>query len=485
MMRTAYTVEQIRTAEELAFAELGHDPAGPESLADVSSLMQRAAAGLAQAALSVLAPRGISGARVLLVCGGGNNGGDGLFAAARLARRGVAVSVVGEWLHPDGWAALSEAGGRRIAHAEALELIATGRVRLVLDALFGIGGRAGLPEEAGALAEACRQRGVDVLAVDLPSGMAADSVLAGSCFPATHTVSFGGYKICHLAQPASNACGGLRLVDLGLEFDEPALRAWDDLDVAEQIPVPNAASHKYTRGVLGLDVGSADYPGAAVLAHLGAAHAGIGMLRCLGGAEVARAVIARLPNVVAAEGRVQARLLGSGWGKRADARETLRAALDTGDPLVLDADAIAALDESVTQPCLLTPHAGELAGLLGVAREDVEADPLTHVRRAADQTRAAVLLKGASQYVAAPDSPTVELAVRGPAWTGQAGSGDVLAGICGALLAGGLSPAHAGVVGASLQAITARENPGPWPPQELAGRIPAAVARLARMKARG
>ncbi len=478
-MRTAYTVEQIREAEGRAFARLGRDPAGPESLADVGSLMQRAAAGLAQAALTLLAPGRVSGARVLLVCGAGNNGGDGLFAGARLARRGVAVSVVGERLHPDGWSALRAAGGRRIEHAAALELVATGRVRLVLDALFGIGGRAGLPDGAAELAAACRDAGVDVLAVDLPSGMAADSVLAGSGFLATHTVSLGAYKICHLAQPASQACGRIQLVDLGLGFDEPALRAWEDADVAERLPEPGPTSHKYSRGVLGLDVGSADYPGAAVLAHLGAAHAGVGMLRCLGGAEVARAVISRLPNVVAADGRVQARLLGSGWGDRTDARQTLRAALETGDPLVLDADAIAALDEAVEQPCLLTPHAGELARLLGVAREDVEADPLAHVHRAAEQTRAAVLLKGASQYVATPDSPSVELAVPGPAWTGQAGSGDVLAGLCGALLAGGLSPAHAGVVGASLQAITARVNPGPWPPQELAARIPATVARLA------
>lgn len=482
-MRTAYTVEQIRAAEGRAFAELGHDPAGPESLADVDSLMQRAAAGLAQAGLAALSTGGVSGARVLLVCGGGNNGGDGLFAAARLARRGVVVLVVGEQLHRDGWAALRAAGGRRIEHAEALELISTGEVRLVLDALFGIGGRAGLPGGAAELAAACREHNLDVLAVDLPSGMAADSVLAGSCFPATHTVSFGGYKLCHLAQPASEACGRIQLVDLGLKFDEPALRAWSDVDVAERLPIPGASSHKYTRGVLGLDVGSADYPGAAVLAHLGAAHAGVGMLRCLGSAEVARAVISRLPNVVAADGRVQARLLGSGWGNRTDARETLRAALDTGDPLVLDADAIAALDEVVQQPCLLTPHAGELARLLGVKRADVEGDPLTHVRRAAEQTRAAVLLKGASQYVATPNSPTVELAVPGPAWTGQAGSGDVLAGLCGALLAGGLSPAHAGVVGASLQAVTARDNPGPWPPQELAASIPATVARLAAMLA--
>ena len=484
-MRSAYTVEQVRAAEGRAFAALGHDPAGPESLADVGSLMQRASAGLANAALDALSSGGIHGAPVLLVCGAGNNGGDGLFAAARLARRGVVVSVVGENLHPDGWAALRAAGGRRIEHGAAVESLAAGRVRLVLDALFGIGGRAGLPKPAAELAEACWSAGVDVLAVDLPSGMDADSVRTEGNFPATSTVTFGGYKICHLAQPASAACGPVRLVRLGLELDAPALRAWDDLDVAKRLPIPGATSQKYSRGVLGLDVGSADYPGAAVMAHLGAAHTGIGMLRCLGSAEVAKAVIERLPNVVAADGRVQARLLGSGWGSRSDAAETLRAALDSGDPLVLDADALAALDEPVSQPCLLTPHAGELARLLGVSRDEVESDPLGHVRRAADQTGAAVLLKGASQFVASPGSPTVELAVPGPAWTGQAGSGDVLAGVCGALLAGGLSPTHAGVVGASLQAITARENPGPWPPQELAGKIPAIVARLAALNQSG
>lgn len=469
-MIAAYTVEQIRAAEERAFAALR------TSGDDEGALMQRAAAGAAAVALDLLDYAG--GARVLLVAGSGNNGGDGLYACWRLARRGVAVDVMatGSSLHEGGWAALGAAGGRRITREQALAALEDDAYDLVLDAVLGIGGRPGLKPEVAELADACI--GTPVLAIDLPSGLAADEVTAYDCFPATTTVTFGGHKICQLADPARSACGDVHLVDIGLEFDEPTLLAYERDDVAALIPVPGPTSDKYSRGVVGLDVGSEHYPGAGVMAHQGVAHVGVGMIRSLGAKAVADAVIAVLPNVLSKDGRVQARLLGSGWGERPDGDATVAKALDQGDPCVFDAEALMHLPDRIDIPCLLTPHAGELARLLEVERSVVEADPIAHARQAADRTGATVLLKGATQYVAEPGSPLVHLAVQGPAWTGQAGSGDTLAGLCSGLLAGGLSPAEAGAVGASLQALTAAAHPGPWPPQTIACWVPETIADL-------
>ena len=135
--------------------------------------------------------------------------------------------------------------------------------------------------------------------------------------------------------------------------------------------------------------------------------------------------------------------------------------------MVVDADAISMLPEGPLRPdVLLTPHAGELARLLGVERDAVEADPVAHVVRSASATGATLLLKGATQYVAEA-SGRVTIAVGGPAWTAQAGSGDTLAGMCAAMLAAGRTAREAALLGASLQAIAARNFPGPRPPQDL------------------
>lgn len=146
-------------------------------------------------------------------------------------------------------------------------------------------------------------------------------------------------------------------------------------------------------------------------------------------------------------------------------------------PLVLDADALSQLPADLPDGSLLTPHAGELARMLGADRADVEAEPAAHAKMAAAQFRATVLLKGSTQYVASPDGE-LTTAIRGPAWTAQAGSGDVLAGVCGTLLAAGLPAARAALLAASLQAITAARFPGPLPPDRLAERFPEVLGSL-------
>lgn len=486
-MQGVYPVATIRAAESAAIAVSGED-----------ALMQRAAAALAAVvAREVRARRGaLYAARILLVVGSGNNGGDALFAGARLARRGVRVTAwrPGSGVHEDGWRTLLKAGGREVDAATATAALPT--TDLVVDGVTGIGGQAGLRAPVADFARACAEALVPVVAVDLPSGVPADLPFVslvpaggqtdpvpvpeparstigdglGAYFTADVTVTFGGLKACHVIEPARSACGRIELIDIGLPPMEPELECWEPAEVRAAWPRPTATSDKYSRGVVGVDAGSLRYPGAGVLAATGAIRAGAGMVRYLGPPEVAQLVLARLPNVVTGEGRVQALVLGSGWGDRADGPDIVAAAVVSGLPVVVDADALAMLPHRLHPQVLLTPHAGELARLLGIAREQVAADPVAAVRHAVARTGGTVLLKGATQVVATPGRSSVQVAVPGPAWTAQAGSGDLLAGICGALLAAGLPAPQAAVMAASAQAMAAPDHP--VPPQELELRIP-------------
>lgn len=478
-MINAYAVQAIRAAEQAAFARLATAGLSPDTL------MQTAAAGLATACVTELREQGgCYGRVVLMIIGTGDNGGDALWAGVRLVRRGirVLVCVVGAEVHHDGWSALLAAGGRTVAVDEARRLITDGGLGLVVDAVLGIGGRPGLREPAAGLARACRDAGTTVIAVDLPSGLGADGcAVADETFVATRTVTFGARKPCHLLEPARSVCGTVDLIDLGLDLPAPTLLQWELADLRAVWPVPGTRSDKYARGVVALDTGSDAYPGAGVLSTIGAVHAGAGMVRFVGAERPAELISARLPNVVRTAGRVQATLLGSGWGRRSDGDVTVASTLATGLPVVIDADGLRHLSRDGVgghgDRVLLTPHAGELARLIGVDRAQVEADPVGSIFTAVDRTRATVLLKGATQLVAGPGSPTVHLALPGPAWTAQAGSGDTLAGICVTLLGAGLSARDAGLAAASIQALAAARLPGPVPPQELAESL-AAVGRL-------
>ncbi|MBA8793181.1 hydroxyethylthiazole kinase-like uncharacterized protein yjeF [Friedmanniella endophytica] len=469
-MKLAYRVDQVRAMEEAALAA---DP--------VPELMQSAAAALAAAVSDLLRRRrgSVYGARVLIMVGRGNNGGDALYAGARLADRGAAVTalaLLGE-PHPAGLAALLAAGGR-LVDAAPEELAA---LDVALDGVLGIGGRPGLPDDVAQLAAALDGAGVPLVAVDLPSGVDADTgAVPASAVRADLTVTFGVAKACQVIEPARSRCGELRVVDLGFDpaLATDALRCLEPSDLATGWPFPGRSSDKYARGVVGIDTGSPDYPGAALLGTYGAVHAGAGMVRFLGPDEAGDRLLSLLPNVVRADGRVQARLVGSGWGDRPDGAEVLARVADEGLPAVVDADGLRFLPERCPSHWLLTPHAGELARLLDRPRAEVEADPLAAAHEGADRTGATVLLKGATQVVVEPGNASATIAVPGPAWTAQAGSGDVLAGVCAALLAAGLSTSDAGAYGASLQALAAAEFPGPVPPQQLATRFPTVLGRL-------
>ncbi len=456
-MRAAHTVDQVRAAEAHLMAGL---PDG--------ALMQRAAAGLATAVIDLLG--GAYGRRVLVLVGPGDNGGDALFAGAMLARRGAAVEamLVADRVHDAGLAALTAAGGRVVGPVDHRP------PDVVVDGIVGIGGRPGLRQPALDAVRAVA--GVPMVAVDVPSGVDVDTGrLDGTHVTADVTVTFGTHKVCHLVEPAAAACGVVQLVDLGLDLPEAAVTALQAADVAALLPRPEPFAQKYTRGVVGVRAGSERYPGAGVLSTSGAACGLAGMVRYAGGAP--DAVRARHPEVVVGEGRVQAWVVGSGGD--ADAAQALTAALGDGVPLVVDADALQHLPAPLAVPALLTPHAGELAAMLGEERSEVEADQLACARRAAREYAAVVLLKGHHTLVAAPDG-RVRVTTTGTPWLAVAGAGDVLGGLCGALLAAGLTPYDAGAVGSWLHgaAATLASAGGPISAPDVAAALPRVIADL-------
>ncbi|GAB2968798.1 NAD(P)H-hydrate dehydratase [Nocardioides montaniterrae] len=439
-MIRAHTVEQVRAAEAALMAGL------PEG-----TLMQRAAAGLAAAVADFLG--GVSGRRILILVGSGDNGGDALYAGARLARRGAGVEawLLSDRVHEGGLAELRAAGGRsfrwsRRSRSDRLET--TGRYDVVLDGIVGIGGRPGLREDAWSALDALH--GLPVVAVDTPSGVDVDGgTLPERFVRADLTVTFGTHKVAHLVDPAAQASGVVHLVDIGLDLPDSPVEALQQEDVAALIRRPAADAHKYTRGVVGVRTGSATYPGAALLSVAGANTGLAGMVRYVG--DAADVVRTRHPEVVG-NGRVQAWVVGSGGADTA--QRQLEEALADGVPLVVDADALRHLAAPTPTPAVLTPHAGELADLLGTARAQVEADPLTHARDAAARYRATVLLKGRGTLVADPDG-RVRVTTSGTPWLATAGAGDVLGGLIGALLATGLSPYDAASVGSWLHGAAA------------------------------
>ena len=494
--------QYVCTAAAMRAAEQEFFDAHPDT-----DLMAVAAQQVAAQARSMLADLGcgVRGGSVLVLVGGGNNGGDGLLAAAELADGGCHVRVcpVLGTPHAAGWQAALRAGCEVVTMEQAGQVVPD----LVIDAVLGIGGRPGVPDDLAGLGE--QLSAASWLAVDLPSGLDANSGAVTTSLRADVTVTFAARKWCHVAPPAAERCGRVDVVDIGVEPGgsdgvPKCAEGWtsvvDEDDLARLWPVPGPGDDKYSRGVVGMDTGSSQYPGAAVLGTLGALRTGAGMVRYVGPRRPADLVLAAMPSVVLADGRVQAWVVGSGWGQgdpAANGRRLQQRCAD-GVPMGIAADALSLLPAELPDDCLLTPHAGELARMLGVDRDEVRENPRESAAEAARRFGATVLLKGAIQWVADPNGHVVEpmtseildeadhpgadqmpagqtgcaAALPGPAWTGQAGSGDVLAGVCGTLLAAGVPAGWAGLLGASLQALTACRHPGPWSPDQLAEFFP-------------
>ena len=467
-MRRAYQVEAVRAAERALIDLL------PDGV-----LMNRAAAGLAAVCGSLLAryPGHVYGARVVVLAGSGDNGGDALYAGARLARRGAAVTAitVGPKAHAGGTADLLAAGGRVTGNQAAIA-----RADLIIDGLLGIGGRGGLREPFAGLAAAAEDARLNgaatVVAVDLPSGIDADTgAVDGPAVRADVTVTFGALKPGLLIDPGAGYAGTVELVDIGLRPEgEPAAAAPQQDDIAARLPRPGPESDKYRRGVVGVLAGSDRFAGAAVLATGGAVRGGAGMVRVVTASVPAAVVRQAWPEVVltvhpddgdwdlpGSVGRVQAWVAGPGMGTGPDAVARLAAVLATDLPALVDADGLTILSQHQDllprrAPTLITPHAGELGRLLGADPAAIEARRLEHARRAAERLGLTVLLKGSTTVIASPGETTALVNPTGTPWLATAGTGDVLSGLAGALLAQGLEPAWAAAAAAYLHGLAAR-----------------------------
>ncbi|HEY3502193.1 MAG TPA: NAD(P)H-hydrate dehydratase [Actinocatenispora sp.] len=450
-MRPAYRVAAVRAAEQRLMATL---PDG--------TLMQRAAAGLAVRAAGILTDTagGVYASHVLLLVGSGDNGGDALYAGARLARRGAAVRALllsPEHAHAGGLADFRAAGGRVVDSVD-------GRTDLVVDGIVGIGGRPGL--RPAALAAVRALAGAPVLAVDVPSGVDVDSGDApAESVVADVTVTFGTLKPCLVVGSAAPRAGLVELVDIGLAPYLPArpdLSVPDAADVAAWWPTPGPSSDKYTRGVVGVATGSEAYTGAAVLSVGGALAGPAGFVRYAGHA--ADHVRLRWPEAVIADrvdeaGRVQAWVVGSGLGTDVRAKGELRAALASDVPVCVDADGLTLLAEDSagwlagrTAPTVLTPHDREYARLAGA---EPGPDRPAAARDLAARLGVVVLLKGDRTVVAAPDGTCLVNSTGSPALA-TAGSGDVLSGVLGSLLAAGLPADRAALAAAFVHGLAGR-----------------------------
>ncbi|TDV47187.1 NAD(P)H-hydrate dehydratase [Actinophytocola oryzae] len=485
-MLGVWTTTQIRTAEDRLLART---PDG--------ALMRKAAFGLATAVLDLLRERtgGTAGRRVTLLVGAGNNGGDALWAGVFLRRRSVAVTAV--LLNPDrahaaGLAALRRAGGRV---SETLD-----DPDLVVDGIVGLQAHGPLRPAAAALVE---QVEVPIVAVDLPSGVDPDTgAVDGPAVRAAVTVTFGARKPVHVLN--TTHCGEVRLVDIGLgpELPDPDLIVLEPDDVGYAWRVPGPRDDKYTQGVTGIAAGSANYPGAAVLSSGAAVLATSGMVRYAGYA--ADVVRGRWPELVATgnvedAGRVQAWVVGPGLGTGQAGRSILAAVLHEAVPTCVDADGITLLAANPAlwdardpdAPVVLTPHDREFARIAEPLGIKLGADRVAAARELAKRLDSVVLLKGNATVVAAPDGRTLVNPATS-SWLATAGSGDVLTGLVGALLATGLDPwlaagcaawAHvrAGELAATADAsATADEETGvPTPASRILEAIPGAI-RAAR-----
>jgi hydroxyethylthiazole kinase-like uncharacterized protein yjeF len=409
-MRPVLTASDMREAEAQAIA----------GGTDVEVLMERAGAALAEAALRFAGPM-----PALVLCGPGNNGGDGFVAARLLAERGtdVRVAMLGE---PRTDAARAAREGWQ-GPAEMLS-DATEPRPLLIDCLFGTGLKRGLEPSVAAelsrFSDAARLR----IACDLPSGVDSDSGALLSAVPSFDmTVTFGALKPAHRLAPAMHQCGRVVLADIGVG----ASFHWYEIG-RPHLPPLDPAGHKFSRGLVHALAGK--MPGAIALACTAAARAGAGYVRVSTSRAIdgLPAAIVQTDTAVLNDARVGCVLVGPGMG---DIPQVLTLALTSQAPKVIDADAIGALGEPERlrgQDAVVTPHAGEFARLFG----ELPGSKAEQALAAAQRSGAVVVFKGPDTMIASPDG-RLGFAPPAPAWLASAGTGDVLAGMIAAFRARG------------------------------------------------
>jgi hydroxyethylthiazole kinase-like uncharacterized protein yjeF len=436
----------------------------------VDALMERAGQGAAEWVWRIAAGRAVT-----VLCGPGNNGGDGYVIARVLAERGLPVQVVAP-LPPATEAAQKACrrwGGMPVADA-------TGAI--LVDCLFGTGLTRALSPELAQVLQRLAATHPFRIAIDLPSGIDSDTGEAlGDDLPDCQlTVALGGWKRAHWLMPAGAMMGERRLVEIGID----AVSGTGRLAGRPRLTAPAPYAHKYSRGLLAV-VGGA-MPGAGLLAARAAMRGGAGYVRLLaaerpGDVPDDLVVLTGQAADALADKRIAAVLAGPGLGRDEAAGERLRTVLAAGHPLVLDADALHLLTPTALQgrgaPLLLTPHAGELAALCRAFNVAVQ-DKVAQAQGLAEATNAVVIAKGADTIIAGPSG---ELVFTPPAssWLSVAGTGDVLAGLVASRLANGSTPVAAAEEAFWLHATAARLAGPALLPDSLIAALPAAWEQAA------
>jgi len=458
-------VQQVLTVVQMREAEAVLIRAG----SNVDALMQVAGRGAADWVWRLAAHR-----TVTVLCGPGNNGGDGYVIAEAMRTRGGQVRVIAA-LEPKTDAARN---ARALYQGEVLGPEAEAHGDVLVDCLFGSGLVRPLSDELFALLTRLAAHHHRLIAIDLPSGVESDSGVALNPGLPEYllTIALGAWKQAHFLMPAAAAMGQLRLVGIGCA---PVSGA-PGVVARPTVATPEAETHKYRRGLLAV-VGGA-MPGAAELACAAAMGAGAGYVRlaCDGRAVQPRAaalVVDALPlGQSLADDRISATLVGPGLGRDAAARGRLEAALASGHRLVLDADALVLLRKG-DQPGagVATPHDGELAALERAFTLDGIGTKLERARALAAATGLVVLAKGPDTVIAAPDGRAA-FAHRAPVWLSTAGTGDVLAGIVASRLATGLAPYEAAREAVWLHGEAARLTGKAFSADDLAAHVRPAFA---------
>jgi NAD(P)H-hydrate epimerase len=472
-MDRALFTEQVRAAERRA-ADAG---------TPLAALMDRAGAAVADAA-ERMAPAG----PIAVVAGHGNNGGDGWVAARLLTERGRAVIVVALADPSDApepgraaAAAARAAGVPTVFGVESLSA-ALSDAALAIDAMLGIGIRGGLREPYASAVEALSASGVPVLAVDVPTGVDADTgAVDGPAVRASVTVTFGSMKAGLLQHPGAALAGRIEVAGIGLDTDGaagPCVELLDERAYAALVPTIAPDANKGSRGRLLVIAGSGGMSGAAVLAAAAAQRTGAGYVTLavpaslvdIADAGVRSAVTLALPETASrsiARGAIEllterataadAVVLGPGLSRDPETAGVVRALVERIErPLLIDADALNVFEGAVEHllarfaPTVITPHPGEAGRLLGVTAAEVQRDRYGAARRLSTPTLA-VALKGARTVVAHGRRLAVERA--GNPGLATTGTGDVLSGIVGALLAQGLAPYEAALLGVHIHAL--------------------------------
>jgi NAD(P)H-hydrate epimerase len=439
------------------------DASASERGISVEQLMESAGWAVARGARRLLG--GSYGRRVVVVCGKGNNAGDGLVAGRFLAAQGAHVTAV---LTSDMHSELTELNRRRFpGRVVRLDQLPRelARADLVIDAVFGVGLTRAPEGPAAAAIEMCAASAVPILAVDVPSGVNAETgAVFSPVMAARATVTFSGYKPGLLFAPGAEHAGAVEVADIGVPDPSTGIAVLERADVAAWLPRRARASNKRKAGTVLVVAGSRAMPGAAALVAGACVQAGAGLTTLCAPEDVCRVVLTRVPEITTipipenSEGIFDSKALdllsprfadfttvviGPGLGRHPATVDAVRALLDLVEqPVVIDADGLNAFADaaellraraSKNQTTIITPHAGELSRLLGRPAADLDADRLAASREAVSSLGAIVVFKGPGTVIAGNDETLIN-ATGGPALA-QGGTGDVLAGIAAGLLA--------------------------------------------------